>query len=222
MVDGSADLVVAVAPNIQRHLAKRGIRSVLIRNGLSFTSVPRPISERERQHVIAVGRVTPQKNYGLLVKAGQLLRDRGVSVSVSIIGGADLSDESARLRALMAEIGVDNVDFAGVMDRDHVLKRLSTASLFVNCSIHEGMSNSVLEAVQQGTPVLLSDIEANRDLELPEACYFDPLSPMDLSTRIEAALEAPSNFLVDRKHFEDWNEVIEKYRYYMDLPPTSF
>ena len=211
-----ADLVVAVAPNIQRHFAKRGIRSILIRNGLNFTSAPRPIAERERRRVVAVGRVTEQKNYGLLIEAAQLLRDRGVSVS--IIGGADLSNESARLRGLVDEIGADNVTFAGVLDRDQVLERLSAASLFVNCSVHEGMSNSVLEAIQQGTPVLLSGIEANRDLDLSEVFYFDPGSPTELSTRIELALDAPSTFVVDRKRFNDWNEVIEKYRHCMDLP----
>jgi glycosyltransferase involved in cell wall biosynthesis len=211
-----ADLVVAVAPSIQRHLAKRGIRSVLIPNGLSAVPALRPLADRERRHVVAVGRVTAQKNYRLLIEAAQLLRDR--DVRVSIIGGADLSDESTRLRALVNEIGADNVTFAGVMDRDQVLERLSAASLFVNCSIHEGMSNSVLEAIQEGTPVLLSDIEANRDLDLAEVFYFDPGSPTDLSTRIESALEAPSTFLIDRERFNDWNEVIEKYRRHMNLP----
>jgi len=209
-----ADLVVAVAPSIQRHLAGRGIHSVLIRNGLSFESVPRPVTDRERLHVVAVGRVTAQKNYSRLIEAAQLLRDRGVRVT--IIGGADLSDEDARLKALVN--GAANVVFAGAMDRSRVFDRLASASLLVNCSLHEGMSNSVLEAIQQGTPILLSDIEANRDLDLPEPFYFDPRSPTDLAARIEAALAAPSDFVVARTRFDDWNDVVEKYRRCLGLP----
>ena len=91
-----ADLVVSVAPSIQRHLAERGIRSIVIRNGVSLRSNPRPIIERERRHLVAVGRVTSAKNYAMLIEAAKCLRDRGVQVS--IIGGADLSDESNKLR----------------------------------------------------------------------------------------------------------------------------
>jgi glycosyltransferase involved in cell wall biosynthesis len=80
------------------------------------------------------------------------------------------------------------------------------------------MSNSVLEAVQQGTPILLSDISANRDLGLPDSFYFDPGSPTELSEKIAQALETPSDFLADRKRFEDWDEVINKYRRCMSLP----
>jgi glycosyltransferase involved in cell wall biosynthesis len=104
------------------------------------------------------------------------------------------------------------------MARDRVFDRLAAASLFVNCSLHEGMSNSVLEAVQQGTPVLLSDIEANRDLDLPESFYFDPRSPAELAARIESALKARTDFLVDRDRFDNWDQVVATYRRHMNLP----
>lgn len=211
-----ADLVVAVAPSIQRHLVGRGIRSVLIRNGLTFGSEPRPVADREPRHVVAVGRVTAQKNYRQLVEAARLLRDR--DISVTIIGGADLSGEDADLKALVNRGAIANVTFAGAMARDRVFDRLAAASLFVNCSLHEGMSNSVLEAVQQGTPVLLSDIEANRDLDLPESFYFDPRSPAELAARIESALKARTDFLVDRDRFDDWDQVVATYRRHMNLP----
>lgn len=211
-----ADLVVAVAPGIQRHLARRGIRSVVIPNGLRAAAAPRPLAAREPRRVVAVGRVTPQKNYAVLIEAARLLADR--DVTVAIIGGADLSHEESRLRQLMARRGVANVALAGAMERERVLDRLSAASLFVNCSIHEGMSNSVLEAIQQGTPLLLSDIEANRDLNLPDAFYFDPKSPAALAHRIEQALAAPSDFLVAAERFDDWDAIVEKYRLHMALP----
>jgi glycosyltransferase involved in cell wall biosynthesis len=213
-----ADLVVAVAPSIQRHLAGRGIRSVLIRNGLDGGSAaPRPVADREPRHVVAVGRVTAQKNYGQLIEAARLLRDR--DVRVTIIGGADLSGEAANLQAVVREAAIANVTFAGAMERACVLERLATASLLVNCSLHEGMSNSILEAIQHGTPILLSDIAANRDLGLPDAFYFDPRSPADLAAKMEKALEAPADFLVDRARFDDWDEVVRVYRRHMNLPP---
>jgi glycosyltransferase involved in cell wall biosynthesis len=83
------------------------------------------------------------------------------------------------------------------------------------------MSNAVLEAIQQGSPIVLSDIEANRDLGLPDALYFDPRSPSNLAARIEQALAAPSDFVVARERFEDWDEVIDRYRRLMALPRES-
>jgi len=214
-----ADSVVAIAPGIQRRLANSGIRSVLIRNGLSVVSAPSPLADREARHVIAVGRVTPEKNYSQLIEAAQLLRHR--DVSVTIVGGIDLSGEGPKLKALMEQGAVSNVTLAGAVDRGRVLQLLSSASLFVNCSLQEGMSNAVLEAIQQGSPIILSDIEANRDLDLPDALYFDPRSPTDLAARIEQALTTPSDFVVARERFEDWDEVIERYRRLMALPRES-
>jgi len=83
------------------------------------------------------------------------------------------------------------------------------------------MSNAVLEAIQQGSPIILSDIEANRDLDLPDAQYFDPRSPSDLSARIEQALAVPSDFVVARERFEDWDEVIDRYRGLMAISTES-
>jgi glycosyltransferase involved in cell wall biosynthesis len=190
----------------------------VIPNGVDLASDPKPIEDRERGLIVAVGRVTAQKNYSVLIEATHLLR--GHDLQVNIIGGADLSDEGDKLRGLATRKGVSSIRFVGVLrrDRDQVFERLSMASLFVNCSVHEGMSNSVLEAIQHGTPILLSDITANRDLGLPEIHYFNPKSPIELSTKIARALEAPSVFLADRSRFHDWDEVIDRYRRHMNLP----
>jgi len=214
-----ADSVVAVSPGIQRRLTSAGIHSVLIRNGLSAMSAPRPITDREARHVIAVGRVTPEKNYSQLIEAARLLGQS--KVSFTIVGGIDLSGEGATLKALMERGAVTNVTLAGAVERGRVLQLVSSASLFVNCSLQEGMSNAVLEAIQLGSPIILSDIEANRDLGLPDALYFDPRSPSDLSARIEQALAAPSDFVVARERFEDWDDVIDRYRRLMALPSES-
>jgi glycosyltransferase involved in cell wall biosynthesis len=211
-----ADLVVAVAPSIQQHLSRRGISSIVIPNGVSLASQPRPLTDREPRHIVAVGRVTAQKNYGLLIEAAHSLRDRGIRAT--IIGGDDLSGEGDRLRRLMSDKGVSNVTFAGVMERDRVLEYLSRASLFVNCSVHEGMSNSVLEAIQQGAPILLSDIAANRDLDLPNTLYFSPSSAAELSQKIVRALKWPIGYVADRGRFDDWSMVIDIYRRQMNLP----
>jgi glycosyltransferase involved in cell wall biosynthesis len=68
----------------------------------------------------------------------------------------------------------------------------------------------VLEAIQQRTPILLSDIEANRDLDLPDRFYFQPDDPAMLAERIGQVLADPQHYLVDPAMFDDWDAVVDR------------
>jgi glycosyltransferase involved in cell wall biosynthesis len=54
------------------------------------------------------------------------------------------------------------IHYLGEVPRGGVPYLLSRASVFVNSSEHEGLSNAVLEAMLAGLPVLARDIEGNR------------------------------------------------------------
>ncbi len=203
-----ADTVIAVAPNIQRHLLTLGIDSILVRNGLNCHSNKSGQRQREHNTVLAAGRITPPKNYSVLIKASHFMGPEGPLVT--IIGGADLSGEQERLETLLREKPHANIHFAGAQHRDIVLEALEIKALYVNCSIYEGMSNAVLEAIQQGIPLILSDIEANRDLELSKHFYFNPEDPAELAEKIKHALLYPEDYIVSSDKFDDWNSVIER------------
>ncbi len=197
-----ADQVIAVSPSIQRHLGRKAIAATLVRNGISRdgseVSVP-------RTGVLAVGRVTSQKNYLVLVEAASRLGD----TPVTIVGGPDKTMEFDLLSSNISQRELENFKMDGALDREEVYDRLQKAAVFVNCSIHEGMSNSVLEAIQCGAPVLVSDIDANRDLQLPDIHYFDPKNGAQLADLINKALDEPALFTVNRSLFPDWDEVVQ-------------
>lgn len=215
-----ADGSIAVAPSIQKHLAAIEIDSMLIRNGLDMSAEPTPIAQRVPGSVVAIGRLTHQKNYPLLIEASDHLR--GSDAHFTIVGGADLSGEADILRQMVAERAQGQVTLAGALPRPKVFDVLARSMLYVNCSHHEGMSNSVLEAIQQGTPLILSDIEANRDLQLAEHHYFDGNSSEALAARIKEALASPERFVVDRARFDNWDVVTERCVHFMQLrrPPS--
>ncbi len=179
---------------------------MLVRNGLDSREVASDQTWREPNTVLAVGRITPPKNYSVLIEASHLMGIGGPRVTV--IGGDDLSDELQRLKSLLRERPQANVRFTGVQHRDTVFKALDRQALYVNCSIYEGMSNAVLEAVQHGTPLILSDIEANRDLDLDDRFYFDPRDPATLAEKIKHALVNPVDYIVPPEKFENWDRVI--------------
>jgi len=197
-----ADHVIAVSPSIKRHLDRQGIKSVVVRNGIDKNRENIPV---ERHGIVSVGRVTIQKNYEVLLGAATLTPN----VKIEIIGGADKTNEMSRLSEYALERNVHNVEFTGAQDRGKIYSRLQTAAVFINCSIHEGMSNSVLEAIQCGAPILLSDIDANRDFGLPDHHYFDPANSAQLSRLISHAIQAPEKFAVSLDALPDWDEVAE-------------
>ncbi|MBW6426036.1 glycosyltransferase family 4 protein [Rhizobium sp. XQZ8] len=200
-----SDSVIAVSPTLQNHLATVGVKSTVIRNGVTH----QPVGGREFRTtglVVAVGRITAQKNYKVLCAAAEHL---GEDVEIRIIGGPDRTSEYDRLVNYISERKLSNVSFTGALPRDAVLRQLAEAAVFVNCSIHEGMSNSVLEAIQMGVPLALSDIDANRDLGFNNHFYFAPSDDVALAATLRRALENPNHFTAPAGAFQTWDHVIE-------------
>jgi len=80
---------------------------------------------------------------------------------------------------------------------------LQSASLFVLPSYNEGLSIAALEAAGAGTPVLLSDIEPNRDLGFRTENYFRVRDVDDLRRKISQDHEL---YRVDRdKALQQYN-----------------
>jgi glycosyltransferase involved in cell wall biosynthesis len=105
--------------------------------------------------VVGIGRLAPQKNFGLLIKAfAQARRTRPMRL---VIMGDGQGAEPARLQALVENLGMtpNDVGFAG--HQANPLKYLARAGLFVLSSNWEGMSNVLLEALACGCPVVATD-----------------------------------------------------------------
>jgi glycosyltransferase involved in cell wall biosynthesis len=214
-----ADLVIAVSPSIQKHLAAKGFAAKLIPNGLALSGPARPrLRPAGRPVVIAVGRLTPQKNYSLLLDAAWRLRDE---ITVKIIGGPDQSGEESRLREIIQARALRNVEMTGALRREDVFRELARASVYVNCSTHEGMSNSVLEAIQHRVPLALSDIDANRDLSLADHVYFKSGDVQALAETIRAACRMPYRFIASPERFRNWDEIVAQILTEIGVPPQA-
>ncbi len=105
----------------------------------------------------ALGRVDTQKNYGLVIDA---MVDSGDAI-LAIAGDGPLMDE---MRSRAKNLGVEaRVMFLGALGRPQVADLLRAADAFVQSSLFEGQSNSVLEAMHAGLPMILSDIPEQRE-----------------------------------------------------------
>lgn len=110
--------------------------------------------------VASVGRLAPQKRVGDLLWACQLLRQADPRARLLVIGDGP---ERERLLHYARQIEVaEYVRFLGA--RDDAARLVHLADVFWIGSDFEGLSNSLMEAMACGKPVVVSDIPPNREL----------------------------------------------------------
>lgn len=103
-------------------------------------------------HLLAVGRLSREKGFDLLLRALVIVREQ-IRHANLIIAGA--GPEETALTTLCRELGLEAcVRFAGHVD--HPSAYFPGASLFVLSSRHEGLPNALLEAAAAGLPIVAS------------------------------------------------------------------
>ena len=115
-----------------------------------------------------VGRLAKQKRVEDLIWAVETLRQIRPRLHLIVIGDGP---ERERLEQFTRDVHcTGHVHFLG--HRDDAAQLLPAFDVFCLASSFEGMSNSVMEAMAAGLPVLASDIPPNRELVVPGETGF--------------------------------------------------
>jgi L-malate glycosyltransferase len=115
--------------------------------------------------VILVANYRPMKRHQTLVRAARRVLERNPAVSFLMIGDdfEPGQPKKVALRALAGELGVQQKLFFAHADGD-IERYLSIATIGVNCSQGEGISNAIMEYMLAGIPVVAADSGGNPDL----------------------------------------------------------
>ena len=101
-------------------------------------------------HLLAIGRLSPEKGFDLLLRALASVRSEFPSAGLVIAG---TGQEEEALKAERHALGLDEaVRFTGYLARPWSL--FPEATLFVLPSRHEGLPNALLEATAAGLPIV--------------------------------------------------------------------
>jgi len=115
--------------------------------------VERFSSKDSTRSVIAMGRLTKQKGFDMLLQAFARLKDIHSEWTLIILGEGELRTE---LEALRGTLGLsDRVHLPGVVKNPY--KVLVQADIFVMPSRFEGFPNALCEAMACGLPVISTD-----------------------------------------------------------------
>lgn len=104
--------------------------------------------------VLFLARMSVQKGADYLLKAAKLVLSKKKNIKFVFVGTGPMLN---KLVEMSFDLGIsDNVIFAGSLEHDQVDKAYSNADLFVLPSVSEPFGLTPLEAMKNGTPVLIS------------------------------------------------------------------
>ena len=139
----------------------------------------------------SVGRLVPVKDFGLAIAAIARLVHEKHDVHLLLVG--DGPERLSLEKKATSENISNHVHFAG--QRNDVGNWLTAMDIYVNCSLNEGMSQSVLEAMAVGLPLVVTDVGDNAALagnEFPSSCVVPPSNTELLSEAMRYFLADPS------------------------------
>ncbi len=143
-------------------------------------SVARAIADKYRlpeHYVFLPNQFWKHKNHLLVLEALKILRERGYGITIAASGNqSDPRDPTyfPSLKAAIEEVGLEqNFRLLGLIPYQD-LAPLGIASVgLLNPSLFEGWSTTVEEALSWGVPLILSDLNVNREQAGEAATYFN-------------------------------------------------
>jgi colanic acid/amylovoran biosynthesis glycosyltransferase len=167
MIAGSRFMVTVCDANLrylQERLSDAACSKVRrLYNGLDLANFQFRTEGRDKDHVLAVGRLVEKKGFDVLLTALRLLKLRGRSIRATIVGQGD-QEQSLRGQAQVLGLSDAEVTFTGPKDQDGVRALLESATIFsLPCVIgadgnRDALPTVLLEALASGLPCVSTPV----------------------------------------------------------------
>ena len=200
------DRLVSVSEHLRREIVDywriRPERITVIANGVDTRIYrPQPVSGALREAlrlaegdgvVLNIGGIRPIKDHETLLRSFALVSARNPRARLLIVGTDFGRGEAAAMEERARELGIaDVVRWPGA--RNDVPELLALCDIYVNSSRFEGMSNTILEAMATGKPVVATAVGGNTELVREgETGFLVPAAnPEEMADRIQSLLADP-------------------------------
>jgi len=190
--------VFTVSAELKGHLVAEGFSDAavdVIYNGIDVGPLPGTMERMsarqelgvtdDRFLIATIGRLDPVKDFGTLIEA--VTRMPATSHPTLLIIGD--GPERSRLEAL-AGPGEPRVRFLG--HRDDARKWLAACDVYVNSSVSEGISLTILEGMAAGLPIVASQVGGTPEI-VDDSCgrLIPPRNAAALADALQALSERP-------------------------------
>jgi glycosyltransferase involved in cell wall biosynthesis len=211
-----ANEVISVSKPDQQYILKKYNRDVqYIPNGIT----PSQFKFKKNKNdsiLFAAGRIYHLKGLHLLIDAARKLN---LEREIKIAGDMDQVNEYKAFIHAAAK-GLNIRYFGLIKDKKDLMRIISESSVFVFPSLSEAMSIMLLEVVSMKTPVIASDIPANRAVfSDDEILFFKNNDTNDLAAKLQYAINNPLIMTeMANKAYEklaenyNWRAIANKYK----------
>lgn len=205
--DGLKDLALETCPGLEMPVIPNGVDTEEF-----FPATGRIDSEAVK--ILVVSRLTPRKGIRFLIRSLPSLPDH---VRLVIAGGGG---ERANLDEIADKLHVsERIDFRGLVPHEKTPDVYRECDIFCLPSLSEGMSNTVLEAIASGLPIVATVTGGTEELVTngENGFFVEKESPEDLAEKIgklasDAALRARMGAASRNKaESMSWKKVAEQY-----------
>lgn len=149
--------------NGERHESPNGlqVQGANAASSVQCSNTPMEGMGQEKQNrIISVGRLYPQKNQEMMIRAFAKVADKFPNWQLVIFGEGPLR---AELESLVSSFKLqDRVLLPG--RTEHVIEELRKSKIFCMSSDYEGMSNSMIEAFCIGLPIVSTKVSGTDEL----------------------------------------------------------
>ena len=209
------DAVISNSNHTTKRLLQGGMKKpiVTVPLGVDVDTLFAVAPHEQKSDVIFAGRLLPNKNVELLVRAVKLVKRTKPDLRCLIVGNGP---ERERLEQLVAELKLENnVTFYNFLeDHNELYALMKSSKMFVLPSVREGFSLVSIEANACGIPVITTSHEHNAARELiieGRNGYIADLDVKHLATQMRLVLRASGTQLAPLQAVE---EVFGTYRWH--------
>lgn len=147
--------------------------------------------------LISVGRLHWRKGYADLLLACRLLKEKGLSFNLKIIGSGP---EEQKLRFMIRDLALQEyITMVNGKDHTFIRKELESAQGYVLSSLYEGFPNVLAEAMLARVPIVTTALPGVREVIDEDMAFLaDTGSPESLSRAMEALLTSSREVLAGK------------------------
>lgn len=151
LLSNLADAWVFQTEDAKKMYSSKIKNQYIIPNAVKMINPPNDIVRENK--IVAVGRLHPQKNFRMLIKAFSIIVDKFPEYNLCIYGQGN---EYENLLNEVSELKIEGkVHFMGFVHNVH--QQILSAEIFAMSSDYEGIPNALLEAMALGVPCVSTD-----------------------------------------------------------------
>lgn len=217
-----ANEVIVISKEIGDSIERKYGRtdSILIPNGVpKAIKIQSPhylnqLGIEPKKYIFTLGRFVPEKGFDYLIKAW---KQSSLSEQFQLVIAGDADHESSYSEELKALAKKQGVILTGFIKGEPLRQLFTHARLFVLPSFYEGLPISLLEAMSYDLDILASNIQANKEVNLPEDFYFETGNIDILAQKLNQKLSVEKGDIVYDMSRYNWENIAHQtFKVYQD------